>query len=55
MDLESQGVIPEQLGGNVCCVPISAKEKVNIKLLEDSIIGLAEKKLQLLEDHNMRA
>ena len=55
LDLESQGIVAEQLGGNVCCVPISAKEKVNIKLLENSIISLAEKKLHLLEDHSMRA
>ena len=33
-DLENNGVAPEDLGGSVCCVPISAKEKVNINLLE---------------------
>ena len=30
-DLENQGIIPEDLGGNIICVPISAKEKVNIR------------------------
>ena len=29
-DLENQGIIPEDLGGNIICVPMSAKEKVNI-------------------------
>ena len=33
-DLESQGVVVQDLGGDVCCVPISAKEEVNINLLE---------------------
>jgi translation initiation factor IF-2 len=30
------------LGGDVCCVPISAKEDVNIDLLEEHIIKLAD-------------
>jgi len=55
LDLESQGIIAEDLGGDTCCVPISAKEQVNITLLEDKIISLAEKKLSLMEDHTMRA
>lgn len=33
-DLENHGILTEDLGGNVSCVPISAKEKVNINLLE---------------------
>lgn len=36
-------------------VPISAREKVNINLLENKIIDLAEKKLHLIEDHQMNA
>jgi len=55
LDLESQGVVPTALGGDVVCVPISAKEKVNIKLLEENIIKLAEKKISLMEDHSMPA
>lgn len=34
LDLENAGVIVEDLGGKVCCVPISAKENVNLNLLE---------------------
>jgi hypothetical protein len=29
--------VPEQLGGNVICVPISAKERVNLNLLKEKI------------------
>lgn len=36
-------------------MPISAKEKVNINLLENKITELAEKKLNLIEDHQMNA
>lgn len=36
-DLQNQGVVPEQLGGNVICVPISAKERVNLNLLKEKI------------------
>lgn len=30
LDLSSHNLIPEQLGGDVICVPISAKEKTNL-------------------------
>jgi hypothetical protein len=33
LDLECEGIISEDLDGNIMTVPISAKEKVNIKLL----------------------
>ena len=33
LDLASHDLVPEQLGGNQIVVPISAKEKVNINLL----------------------
>ena len=55
LDLENENIIAEDLGGDVCCVPISAKEAVNIKLLEQKIVNLADKKINLLEDHSMRA
>ena len=54
-DLESNGIVSEELGGDICTVPISAKEGVNINTLENRIIELADKKLQLLEDHKMNA
>lgn len=37
------------------CVPISAKEKVNINKLEQTISALAEERLSLMENHNMKA
>ena len=55
LDLSSQGVEIEDLGGTVPCIPISAKEKVNIKLLENTISKLAEQRLNLMENHNMKA
>lgn len=51
-DLENAGVLTEELGGSVVCVPISAKENVNINLLEQKISDVAEKRLNLLEDHS---
>jgi translation initiation factor IF-2 len=41
-DLEGHGVVSEDLGGNICTVPISAKESVNINQLENKIIELAD-------------
>jgi len=55
LDLENQGLVTEDLGGHVVCVPISAKENVNIGLLEKKITLLAEKKINLMEDHTMNA
>ena len=54
-DLENHGIVPEDLGGNIICVPISAKEKVNINLLENKIVELSEKKVNLMEDHAINA
>jgi len=54
-DLENQGIIAEDLGGEVVCVPISAKEKVNINLLESKISEISDKKLNLMEDYSMHA
>ena len=54
-DLENQDIVVEDLGGTVVSVPISAKEKVNINLLENKIAELADKKLNLMEDHTMKA
>ena len=36
-------------------MPISAKEEVNITLLEETIIKLADQKINLMEDHSMKA
>lgn len=55
LDLEMHDIISEDLGGDVVTVPVSAKENVNIKLLEEKIIALANKKVQLWEDHSVNA
>jgi translation initiation factor IF-2 len=34
LDLASHNLIPEDLGGDVICVPVSAKEKTNLDILE---------------------
>ena len=49
-DLDSKGLCPEQLGGKIHCVPISATEHININLLEDKIALVAQSKLNLMED-----
>ena len=41
LDLEQHNLVPEQLGGDVICVPISAKERTNLDLLEEKIIEVA--------------
>lgn len=51
LDLENNGIVTEDLGGQVSCVPISAKEHVNINVLENKISEVAAKKLNLMEDH----
>lgn len=37
LDLAANDLVPEELGGDVICVPISAKEKVNLDLLKDRV------------------
>lgn len=53
LDLNNHGLVPEQLGGSVKCVGISAKLKQNMDKLEDSIITLADQELNLMEDFSM--
>ena len=55
LDLCSHNLVPEQLGGDVICVPISAKERTNLDILEQKIIEVAEAKLQLKEELNAKA
>ena len=55
LDLSSHNLIPEQLGVDVICVPISAKERTNLDLLEEKIIEVANTKLDLKEDLNSKA
>jgi translation initiation factor IF-2 len=47
--------VPEQLGGDVICVPISAKERVNLNLLKEKINQLANERVNLIEDFTIPA
>lgn len=48
-------MIPEDLGGDIVCVPISAKQKTNLDQLEQKIIDVAEARLNLKEDASIKA
>lgn len=54
-DLAAHGIVPEQLGGDVACVGISAKLKKNIDLLEQKVVETAKKKINLIEDFSLNA
>ncbi|WP_333023490.1 translation initiation factor IF-2 [Wolbachia endosymbiont of Pentidionis agamae] len=41
-DLTQYNLIPEELGGDVIVVPVSAKEKINLDKLEEAILLIAE-------------
>lgn len=55
LDLSAHDLIPEQLGGNQICVPISAREKTNLNILRQKIIQVANERVNLLEDYTMPA
>ena len=55
LDLAANDLVPEDLGGDVICVPISAKEKVNLDLLKQRIQQVATERINLLEDHTVSA
>ena len=55
VDLSHHGLVPEALGGDVICEPISAKENINLDKLKDRIISLARERINLLEDYTTRA
>ncbi len=49
--LPRYGLIPEELGGDVIVVPISAKKRINLDKLEEAILLVAElMKLEAIED-----
>ena len=50
LDLSAQNLVPEDLGGDIICVPISAKEGTNLDILEQKIIELSGKRLNLEEN-----
>ena len=41
LDLAQHDLVPEDLGGDVICIPCSAKEKVNLVELKTKIHDLA--------------
>ena len=55
LDLSAYDLIPEQLGGNQICVPISAREKTNLDILRQKIVQVATERVNLLEDYTMPA
>ena len=54
-DLLERGVVSEEQGGEVPCVPISAKEHWNIEVLEQRILDVASSKVNLVEDFSLPA
>ena len=54
-DLSHHGLVPEHLGGDVICVPISARDNINLDKLKDRIITLARERVNLLEDYTTNA
>jgi translation initiation factor IF-2 len=55
LDLQMHDMVPEQLGGNTICVPISAKEKMNLDKLQNKIAQVARERLNLVEDFTVPA
>ncbi|QKX03199.1 translation initiation factor IF-2 [Wolbachia endosymbiont of Litomosoides sigmodontis] len=49
--LPQYDLIPEELGGDIIVVPVSAKKKINLDKLEEAILLIAElMKLEVIED-----
>ena len=42
IDLHNMGVNTKQLGGNIPCIPISAKEKTNLDLLSEELLNVSK-------------
>ena len=55
LDLASNNLIPEDLGGNQICVPISAKERINLDKLQLRIAEVARERVNLIEDYTVPA
>ena len=55
LDLAEHDVVVEQLGGDVACVCISAKNKINIDLLEEKIVEVSQKHVDLMADYDCKA
>ena len=55
LELASLGVVSEELGGDVPCVPISAKDRINLEVLEDKLFETLKLKVDLLSDFSSKA
>lgn len=55
LDLQQNGLTPQDLGGEVICVPISAKEGTNMDKLKQKIKQVAHERVNLVENFNMPA
>lgn len=55
LDLASYNMVAEDLGGDIVCVPISAKQKINLDLLEKKMVEVADKHLNLKVDFACKA
>lgn len=55
LDLATNDMVPEELGGDIVCVPISAKQKTNLDILEQKIVEVADKHLNLNTDFACKA
>ena len=55
LDLAHNGLTPQALGGEVICIPISAKEGTNLDKLKDKIRQVAHERVNLIEDYTTPA
>lgn len=55
IDLASNGLVPQALGGEVLCVPISALKGTNMDQLKEKIKEVADERVNLLEDYTTQA
>ena len=51
LDLSQNDLIPQALGGDVLCVPISALTGENLDQLKEKIKEVAKERVNLLEDY----
>ena len=55
LDLASHDLVPEELGGNQICVPISARDGINLDKLQHKIAEVARERVNLIEDYTVPA
>ena len=55
LDLATNDLVPQALGGEVLCVPISALKGTNMDELKEKIKEVADERVNLLEDYTTQA